>query len=410
MRCDVVIFGGGVAGLWLLDSLVERGLSAVLLESGDLGSGQTIASQGIIHGGLKYTLQGLLTSSAANVAEMPDLWRACLQGKRSPNLAATHVRSEHCHLWRTDSIASRVGMIGARFGLRVAPHSVSDHERPAVLRNCPGDVARLDEQVVAPASLLQNLASPHASRVLSIDSVCGLRFDAKAGDVSAIHLTRPRPTGNTNESLTLRPSFVVFSAGAGNAMLRERVGLPSRVMQRRPLHMLLVRGESLPKLNGHCVDGAKTRVTVTSDVDTAGRTVWQVGGQIAEDGVLLEPAALIERGRRELEDAIPRLDLSQAEFATYRVDRAEGTTQGNRRPESFQVLRDGNVITAWPTKLVLAPVLSDAVVALIADAIGHLAGAPFERPSGWPAPRVALPPWETAGEWLAGGRTTRRAA
>ena len=48
---DVVIFGGGAAGLWTLDELHRAGRSVVLLESGDLGAGQTIASQGIIHGG-----------------------------------------------------------------------------------------------------------------------------------------------------------------------------------------------------------------------------------------------------------------------------------------------------------------------------------------------------------------------
>ncbi len=65
-------------------------------------------------------------------------------------------------------------------------------------------------------------------------------------------------------------------------------------MQTRPLHMVLVRGE-LPHLNGHCVDGRTTRVTITSDTErsetsAAGRTVWQVGGQIAEIGVALDGA------------------------------------------------------------------------------------------------------------------------
>ena len=81
MRCDAVIFGGGIAGLWLLDELRRGGYSAVLLESRALGSGQTVASQGIIHGGLKYTLSGMLTKSAANISEMPGLWRECFAGQ-----------------------------------------------------------------------------------------------------------------------------------------------------------------------------------------------------------------------------------------------------------------------------------------------------------------------------------------
>ncbi|HEY3967359.1 MAG TPA: FAD-dependent oxidoreductase, partial [Planctomycetaceae bacterium] len=55
MELDVLIFGGGAAGLWLLDQLARRGDCVLLLEAGRLGLGQTVGSQGIIHGGLKYT-------------------------------------------------------------------------------------------------------------------------------------------------------------------------------------------------------------------------------------------------------------------------------------------------------------------------------------------------------------------
>ena len=53
---DVLVVGGGSAGLWLIDELRRTGRSAVLVESASLGSGQTIASQGILHGGMKHYL------------------------------------------------------------------------------------------------------------------------------------------------------------------------------------------------------------------------------------------------------------------------------------------------------------------------------------------------------------------
>ena len=55
---DVAIIGGGIAGLWLLAQLRERGYGALLIESNQLGSGQTLCAQGIIHGGTKYRLRG----------------------------------------------------------------------------------------------------------------------------------------------------------------------------------------------------------------------------------------------------------------------------------------------------------------------------------------------------------------
>ena len=48
VEIDVVIFGGGVAGLWILSTLRNAGYDALLLDPNDLGSGQTACSQGKI--------------------------------------------------------------------------------------------------------------------------------------------------------------------------------------------------------------------------------------------------------------------------------------------------------------------------------------------------------------------------
>ena len=53
VQTDIAILGGGIAGLWLLNRLRGAGYSAVLLTAGELGAEQTIASQGMIHGGMK---------------------------------------------------------------------------------------------------------------------------------------------------------------------------------------------------------------------------------------------------------------------------------------------------------------------------------------------------------------------
>lgn len=160
--------------------------------------------------------------------------------------------------------------------------------------------------------------------------------------------------------------------------------------------MVMLRGE-LPTLNGHCVDGAKTRVTITSDLDSSQRTVWQVGGQIAEEGVSLEASTLIAHTKSELETVLPGLDLGDVEWATYRVDRAEAITSGGKRPETFQIVREGNTMTAWPTKLVLAPKLAEEIAANIEP---HTIVDPdLKSLTAWPRPDVALPPWETCHRW-----------
>jgi hypothetical protein len=294
--------------------------------------------------------------------------------------------------------SSTLGMLGAMVGLRVKPSAVEPEERPAALRECPGSVARLDEQVIDPVSMLHELSTRHRDVVLKVDLRHGLeiRDGAERPIVSVIE---PR----SGDLLDLAPGTIVLAAGRGNDSLRRMCGLPNEVAQMRPLHMAMVRfaaATSPGAINGHCVDGARTRVTVTSSEDTAARVVWQLGGQIAEDGVALDGPALIARAAEELRAVMPgttmELALPPAEWATYRVDRAERRTTGAGRPDDAQLLRDGRILTAWPTKLALAPRLAELVIAALPPAE---AAFDEERVAAWTRPLVALPPWEQATQW-----------
>jgi glycerol-3-phosphate dehydrogenase len=288
-------------------------------------------------------------------------------------------------------------MVGAQSGLTVKPTKLAANERPEALRGCPGDVFRLDEQVIDAVTLVDALATPVLPNVLRIDGERGLSFErSDAGNVTAIHLTSP----GGSAQLTLRPSAVLLTAGNGNERLREQIGLPGNAMQRRPLHMVMLRGH-LPTLNGHCVDGAKTRLTITTARDHTGRAVWQLGGQIAEDGVSVDRDQLIDLAARELMEVLPGFDVGRVDWGTYRVDRAEAQNDG-RRPEDATINVEGNVLTAWPTKLVLAPILAERlrqqVDLLAAERVEQRTAPPLD----WPRPDVALPPWEIESNWNSG--------
>ncbi|MFI4860169.1 MAG: FAD-dependent oxidoreductase [Phycisphaerales bacterium JB063] len=392
LAVDVAVFGGGVAGLWLLDALVRAGYDAILIEKHAMGHGQTVCAQGIIHSGLKYTLKGGMTGSAQAIKEMPALWRRCLEGQDQPDLRGTRIRSDHCLLWRTQSLSSKLGMVGARAGLKVKPIRLSGDEVPQALRACPGGVFRLDEQVIAPESMLAILLQRHRDRCIRADVE---DFTVEAGHVRSFHLHGRR----------VLPKHVVLTAGAGNAQLRRAIGLPNGTMQRRPLHMVMMRSPDLPLLQGHCVDGAKTRATITSDRDRDGQTVWQVGGQISEDGVSMERDELIPFAKREVAAVLPGLELTGVEWASYRIDRAEQQMPGNKRPEHCAALEDGNVLTCWPTKLALAPILAADIIDRLPapqtqeGGTGILPVNTLESLATMPHPDVAPPPWETTDAW-----------
>ncbi len=398
VELDVLVIGGGVAGLWVLDALCRGGHEAILVEHQSLGTGQTVCSQGIIHGGLKYTLMGRLTDSAKAIREMPGIWRACLDGSCEPNLSDVHVSAGYCHLWRTTSLMSQVGMIGARAGLQTKAVVVAGEDRPVVLEACPGEVFRLDEQVVDVPSLLECFSRRMTEQLLQVDAEGGVEFETSGGgEIVSVGVRRG------GRSCVLRPRWVVLTAGSGNASLREQAGLSGETMQLRPLHMVMVRGD-LPELHGHCADGAKTRVTITSSRDHAGRRVWLVGGQVAEDGVEMDGASLCARVKRELNEVLPGVALDEVEWASYRVDRAEGRTGGLGRPSGVQVSVDGNVITGWPTKLALGPAIADEVLRRIGPAMADDRGTCVADSktvlADWDRPKVAEPPWERETQWI----------
>lgn len=388
---DCMIIGGGVAGLFALHRCLAADYQTLLLESKSLGTGQTIDSQGIIHGGLKYAITGTGASSAGAIRDMPLVWRRCLAGEAMPDLSNVKLRSDYCYIWRTDSLRSKLGWLAAKFALRTKPRILEDYEVPLAFKGIDGAIARIDEQVIEPRSLLEVLSHSYNQHILQ--TVEGGIDVTKHESGWLVRLLNPE----TGEHSNILANKIVLTAGQGNEGLRALFSLERGKTQSRPLHMLMARGD-LPTINGHCIDGSKTRVTITTTHDYENRTIWQIGGQIAEDGVHKTPEELIRYGANELRVVLPDVDLHQAEFKTYKTVRAECNTKGNR-PSDISVLEENDVLTCWPTKLAFAPRLADEIV--------HRLPTPTDKTiidkqmfAKWPTPTVALPPWDSNQPWV----------
>lgn len=398
VHLDVVIFGGGIAGLWLLDHLRTRGYAALLLENGSLGHPQTISCQGIIHGGAKYALSGRMTASATAVSEMPGLWRTALTGTGEPDLSAAKILSEQCYLWGTRSLKSHFLLTGSKIFLRAQPYPADRRALPEFLRTVSGTVLEMDEQVIDPKSTLLALAGGNHSRIWRIGSTDPPVFSKEGSTITAIGITLPAQSGNEPPAVgVLKPRHVVFTAGEGNSALRALAGLNPATMQLRPLHMAMIRG-ALPRLNGHCVDGTTPYLTVTTTADQHGKPVWLVGGKIAEETLSLPRAEYASLLVREIGKRIPGIRLAGTQFSSYVVNRAEGLVGSGQKPDDFTCLKEGNVITAWPTKLVLAPRLSGFISGLLPPPSPDCASERIPRIA---PPSVAIPPWEgNATPWI----------
>ncbi|EHB56267.1 FAD dependent oxidoreductase [Mycolicibacterium rhodesiae JS60] len=397
VQVDVAIFGGGVAGLWLLARLRKLGHQAVLFESQSLGAGQTRYSQGIVHGGTKYALTGKLTASSESIAEMPAIWRAALEGRIEPDLRNTKLLSNHQFLWSTGKLTSRMTGFFASKLMESRTASVDDDARPEVLRNhhLKGQVYRLDEPVIEVASLIHSLAEPHREAIYKLPEGGRYRVEQREAKWHVeLH--------DAGQPLDFRTRKLVFAAGGGNASLLKMIGRASPAMQVRPLHMVMVRGAQGSPLPGELYahglgTSANPRITITTHHDRDGNILWYMGGEIAEKGVLRSTDAQISAAGRELGELFPWLDLSRAQWGVLPIDRAEPKMANGGRPDNFSCTDENGVITAWPTKLALAPRLADSVIAAIQKG-GVVPGPQTALPRG-PHPGYAPLPWLEDQRW-----------
>ena len=380
---DVLIVGAGVAGLWLNARLRKQGFSTIVVERESLGGGQSVKSQGIIHGGAKYALHGALTGASEAIADMPRRWREALAGDGELDLSGVRILSQAHYLWSPGTLAGNLTSFFASKAVRGRVDQVKGEQLPPALQDprFKGKVYRLAELVVDVPSLIERLANLAGDGLLAGQSIEPL---FENNDLVALRV----------DGRDIHAQRIVFSAGAGNAELLASAGISVPAQQLRPLHMVLVKGPSLKPLYAHCLGGGpKPRITVTTHPAANGEWVWYLGGDIAEaDGVAREPAEQIAVAQKELGNLLPWVDLSQAQWATLRVNRAEPAQSGLVRPDNAFLSDQGRLLVGWPTKLALAPDFSDRVLqALEQDGIkpGHAPALPE-----LPRPPLGQTPWE----------------
>jgi len=385
---DVLILGGGIAGLWLLDRLRHAGFSAALLEADRLGAGQSVASQGIIHGGTKYTFGRVFDSAVRELRQMPAIWREGLEGESGPDLTAARTLSSHTCMWVPRQLGG--GVLGAvsRTIMRSRVEPLPRAEWPDALdsKAADGSVYALDEVVLDVPSVLEALHAGHRDCIRRIPDPADISFAEGGGSLRV-------------GGLTIAAQRIVLAAGAGNEDLIERAGIAEVRQQRRPLHQVVVKGMKQP-LYAHCVGkSTKPLATVTAHPSSAGDYVWNVGGLIAEDGVAQSAEALVERARRELPQLLPGADFGSARWATFRIDRAEWAGADGRLPGGPVLQPSGAYIVAWPTKLALAPALAERIAGLLEEQQLRPAQSRTEALASLPEPEVARPPWERIESW-----------
>ncbi len=388
LAVDVVIVGGGVAGLWTLARLRQSGIQAVLLESDALGAGQTRYAQGIIHGGTKYALTGKLTASSEAVATMPALWRECHEGVGEIDLSAAIKLSDAHYLWSTSNLSSRISGFFASKVMRARTRSLDKTARPTLFAHpeFKGQIYQLDEPVFDTLSVVRALAEPHRQAILDV-----------AADTVQCQNNTLRLADKSGQEFQLNFKKLVLMAGQGNQALLRQLKMQEPAMQLRPLKMVMLRGGLSDTAYAHCLGASvNPRVTITSHRDEQNNIVWYLGGQLAEDGVHRDDAEQLLAAKTELSELIPWLQLEHSEWGILNINRAEVRKPDGSRPDTFFVAEHNNVLTAWPTKMALAPLLAARVVDMISGAISATDNTVLPE---WQQPEYADFPWCEADRW-----------
>jgi glycine/D-amino acid oxidase-like deaminating enzyme len=378
---DVLILGGGIAGLWTAALARARGLRVALLESQKLGCGQTLGSQGIIHGGLKYALIGQVNDTARRIAEVSREWLAAIDGKTDVDLRGTKILAPMQHLLVPGGMLSTLaGAMGhAVFGDTI--QNLPKEQWPDAARDLGfnGQMIAMHEPGIDVSSALNILAQQlHGCCYRYDPAQMQLHFDG-AGAVTSVQIG----------DVILQPKKIVALAAAGNDDLAARLGIRAQ-SQRRPLNMVFIKG-SLPVAFWHGVTAnPRPTFTISTHMTQSNETVWYLGGGVAEDGVVQDRATLFKQTAKILQKYLPQLSMENMDWANYAIERIEGLDPHGRLPDRPSYQHHHNVTLGWVNKLTFAPLLARELLAeMHSDSHDHDAPLPLSPAA------ISETPWDT---------------
>ncbi len=345
-----IIIGGGIAGLWLAAEYKALGIPFALLEKNSLGFSQTLASQGIIHGGTKYSLTGAITNSTKAISLMPKLWRNSINGIGNVKLDKKILEQDYQFLWSSEKISTKVIGFFASKLMNSKLEKINQEEEKIFSKSQDKlNLYKLNEPIINVKKTIETLYDQIGKNCYK----CEVKKIVKKNGVYQTVITN---FGN------LEASQIILLAGEGSEEILSNSGILNFKIQKRPLAMPMVFIENkIPKLYGHYFGiGSKPIMTISSHISQNG-TVLYIGGDIAETGVLKSDREQKLETKQILKQLLPWLDLNIKKIKILRINRIEPFSKF-KRPDLPFVEEINNLIVGWPIKLAFAPLLAKTIL------------------------------------------------
>ncbi len=299
-RCEVLIVGGGILGLWVLDRLLERGCaSALLLESDLHACGQTGHSDAFLHQGYAY-----YSMSGARV--LIDAWNAWHSRLPFPTPPLSPQVPEAFHVY-LDPLRHQAAVQWRR-GFQPLPPASHNLNAKCQYVGPAHDAVQTDERCVPGDWIAGQLAcgkDHHIRRIQRVGDIA-LEYDHAARRLKTKSIEVIMGDGTSD---VFEPDFLALCAGGGNRELLQNVTVPKGIskptefaqlnqLQREVgMDMLVVRDREgvLPAFNGSLYGGTEkdddgnvwnVRSFVVCRRDLNGHLVWIISGQVyrVDDG------------------------------------------------------------------------------------------------------------------------------
>ena len=353
---DLIVIGGGITGAGILREAARLGLKTLLVERSDFASGTSSHSSKLIHGGLRYFLQGQLRMMRESLKA-----RQHLLQDGSPLVQP--VGYMHA-IYEGDRITPLIFETGIRTYAILHGHwKVHQRLKGSDLRLCaPGmkeedvrAVFAFDESQTDDARLVLRVIREAVARgavALNYTSATGLWRDEK-GQVIGILAT----DADNREPVALRARAVVNATGAWADHLREHIDMPAQLRPMRGSHLVipgwrlrLARVASFfhPE-NGrpiYCVPWQSVVLVGTTDVDQEGL------------GMDVQPRAAVEEIEyllAGLQARFPTLHLTiqdvQAVFAGIRPVTDIRTADPTKASREHLILYESGLLTVVGGKM-----------------------------------------------------------
>jgi glycerol-3-phosphate dehydrogenase len=266
---DVVILGAGVNGAGLFRDLCEQGLTCLLVDKGDFGSGTSAAPSRLIHGGLKYLETGEFGLVAQSTLERNLLLRNaphCVEPL--PTVIPIFswwkgVGAALRTLFGTTSAPRSRGAVLVKIGLWLydfygARHRVMPRHSLVGRRRALRDMPALTPAIVAAGTYYDARITCPERLVLELVQD-GLAASPRSAAANATLLERAEEGALTfrresGPAFTVRPRLVMNAAGPWIDRVNAQLGVETRLIGgTKGSHILLKHDALIRLLNGRMI-------------------------------------------------------------------------------------------------------------------------------------------------------------